>query len=165
MALTLGVDTYVSVADATAYATTRGWSDFLALDASGKELVLIEAREYLDVSYHWKGVIADSTQALAWPRDDVVDHEGRELSPTAVPAAIVKAQIELANMRTAGDLVESATTGKLKRVKADSVEVEFAGQGQSASEAARFKPIDRILTGLYRNRAGKKTRNRRLLKA
>jgi hypothetical protein len=165
MTLTLGVDTYATVTEATVYATARGWSDFLALDAAGKEIMLIEAREYLDVSYAWKGVIASSTQSLSWPRQEVSDHEGRELAADLIPPALIKAQIELANMRTGGALVQSETTGKLQKVKADSVEVVFQSGGQTASETSKFKPIDRILTGLFIRRAVGRTRNRQLTKA
>jgi hypothetical protein len=155
--ITVDVDTYVTVAEADAYVAARpslsAWTD---LATEVKEAALTEAAIYLDQSYSWKGSIAALTQALSWPRVNVEDREGRSI--TDVPAAIKKAQIELATMAASGALVQSQTTGNVESIKAGEVNIKFL-KGQNVSEGERFRWIDRLLTGLYTARAGAASAN------
>jgi hypothetical protein len=160
MTITVGTDTYATVAEADTYATGRAWTDWLALGTSVKEARLVEAASYLDTSYEWKGRITETDQPLSWPRDGVVDKEGRLLASDVVPARVKAAQIELARIATAG-LVVSDTQGEVSQITAGSVSLTFK-DSQSVTEGAKYRPIDRMLTGLYVARAGQ-MRNVRLI--
>jgi hypothetical protein len=153
MTITAGTDTYATVAEADAYATGRAWTDWLALTLAVKEARLVEAAVYLDTSYEFKGRITDDAQDMAWPREGVIDKEGRLLAPDVVPARVKAAQIELARIATAG-LVASDTQGEVTAITAGSVSLTFK-DSQSVTEAAKYRPIDRLLAGLYISRAGK----------
>jgi hypothetical protein len=148
MAFEVGTNSYVTEAEADAYALTRPLLTAWAGIASSalKESYLIEAAIYLDASYTWKGTLSDIAQSLAWPRADVLDKEGREVAD--VPTAIKNAQIELAAMVATGALVESRTTGDIESVKAEGVTIKFV-KGKNASEGERFAWVNRILSGLY----------------
>lgn len=162
MTLTVGTDTYATLAEADAYATLRGWTDWDALSDPAKELRLTEAAVYLDTSYAWKGTIASETQAMSWPRTGVKDLEGRTIASDAYPARLKDAQIELARLASAA-LVTNDAQGEVKSIQAGSVGITFK-DAQNVSEAAKYRSIDRLLTGLYLSRAGL-VRNVRLSKA
>lgn len=154
MTLTVGADTYATLEQADAYATVRSWSTWLALTDAVKEARLIEAAQYLDNTYRFIGRIADDDQVMSWPRISYTDKEGRCIRVSTTPQAILNAQIEAANLATTS-LVTSQTEGDVQSVQAGSVSVTFK-DGQQVTEAARMKPIDRMLAGLYTQRLGSK---------
>jgi hypothetical protein len=163
MALTVGADTYATLAEADAYAAARSWTDWDALSDAAKELRLTEAAIYLDTSYTWKGAIAAVTQAMAWPRTGVTDGEGRTIASDAYPDRLKAAQIEYARLAETAALVTNDAQGEVKSIQAGSVGITFK-DAQNVSEAAKYRSIDRLLTGLYLSRAGL-VRNVRLSKA
>lgn len=162
MTLTVGTDTYATLAEADAYAATRSWaSAWDALDDAVKEQRLIDAAVYLDTSYTWKGQISTSTQAMSWPRYGVYDKEGRLLASDAYPDRLKDAQVELAYLASA-ELVTNSSAGEVTALTAGSVSLTFKDT-QSVGEGAKYRSIDRLLTGLYQSRAGT-VRNISLLK-
>ena len=154
MTLTVATDTYATLAEADAYATLRGWTDWDALTDPAKELRLIEAAVYLDQSYTWKGRITLETQAMAWPRYDVYDKEGRLLVSTVIPQRVKDAQIELARLASTAALVTNDSQGEVKSIQAGSVGITFK-DAQNVTEGAKYRSIDRLLAGLYVSRSGR----------
>lgn len=152
MALTVATDTYATLAEADAYASARGWTDWAALSDAAKELRLTEAAVYIDQTYTWKGRVTSDTQAMSWPRHDVYDKEGRLLASDLIPTRLKWAQIEFARLASEA-LVTNDTQGTVSSVQAGSVSVTFK-DGQQVSEAAKYRSIDRLLAGLYVSRAG-----------
>jgi hypothetical protein len=151
MTLTVGTDTYATLAEADAYAAARAWADWAALTTGQKETRLIEASMYLDTSYTWRGRITDHAQEMSWPRIGVRDAEGRLIDNDAIPAKLKAAQIEYA--RISEPLVPDQAQGTVSQITAGSVSIAFKS-GQTATEAERYRSIDRLLTGLYIARAG-----------
>lgn len=89
---------YISAVDATTYFSARGveaWSDE---DTTTQEQALVRATFALDswLRGRWLGTKKTQTQALAWPRTDVVDEEGFEVSDASVPVAVKQATCEVA---------------------------------------------------------------------
>jgi hypothetical protein len=162
MTLTVGTDTYATLAEADAYAAARSWADWAALTDPAKEARLTEAAVYLDTSYAWKGSITSTAQIMSWPRTGVVDGEGRTLASDAYPDRLKAAQIELARLASA-TLVTNDATGEVKQIQAGSVGITFK-DAQTVNEAAKYRSIDRLLTGLFTSRAGL-LRNVRLAKS
>jgi hypothetical protein len=163
MTITVGTDTYATLAEADAYAALRSWTDWSALSDAAKELRLTEAAVYLDTSYAWKGAITSTTQAMSWPRTGVTDREGRTIESDAYPSRLKDAQVELARLASTTALVTNDAQGEVKSIQAGSVGITFK-DAQNVSEAAKYRSIDRLLTGLYLSRAGL-VRNVRLSKA
>lgn len=162
MTLTVGTNTYATLAEADAYAATRSWAaTWDALSDAVKEQRLIDAAVYLDTSYTWKGQISASTQAMSWPRYGVYDKEGRLLASDAYPDRLKNAQVELAYLASA-ELVTNSSSGEVTALTAGSVSLTFKDT-QSVGEGAKYRSIDRLLTGLYQSRAGT-VRNISLLK-
>lgn len=80
MAITLTVEdgsgladanTYVASADADAYFLARANAAWAAATADAKAAALIQATQYLDTRYTFKGERLTDTQALEWPRQPV----------------------------------------------------------------------------------------------
>jgi hypothetical protein len=154
MTITVGTDTYVTLAEADAYAAARpALSAWGSLTEPQKEAALTEAALYLDASYAWKGQITDQVQLLSWPRSNVIDKEKRPLDPDTVPKAVKSAQIEYAALASVGTLVENKTTGNVAAIKAGAVDIKFVN-GQNVNEGQRFASVDRLLVGLYTSRSG-----------
>lgn len=158
---------YALLADANAYHAARANASWTGTDAA-KEAAIIRATELLDASYAWRGEIATDGQGLRFPRSGLTDRDGRDIASDDVPTQIQKATIELAALLIAGagvggDFGSVATSsGAVQRVKAGSVEVEFA-QGQRAASPAPASNVlpdgagellDRILFGLFDPPAG-----------
>ena len=148
-----GAESYVSVADATTYFTAHGspaaWTG-LATDAA-KESALRYAVRWLDARYAWPGELESETQALAWPRLDAYDREGRNLSGT-VPQLVKDAQCEAALLHVAGALnATRARAGLVKRIKVGPVEQEFA-DGAPGGRSVPF--VDALLANIARYGGG-----------
>lgn len=97
-------NSYVSIAEADAYATLRQFGPFqswLDADESNKVAALIQASAYLDLRWVFVGEISfedtgsGDPQTLAWPRTPAADVEGTDVSDT-VPLQILDATVEYA---------------------------------------------------------------------
>lgn len=138
MALTVNTDSYVTLAEATAYFASRPhsseWTDVSKVD-DDRENALRFAAVHMDRRYEWAGVLYLSTQAMKWPRKDFYDDEGRLLDGTSVPQAVKDAQCELALQWLWADqltpaptsLTRSDTSGgnQVKREKLGGLEREY----------------------------------------
>lgn len=98
-------DTLTTVAQADAYATARGWADWLALTAVRKGAAILDASTFVRVSY-----LPPATQSMA--------------GDTAIADAVAEA----ARLSLSAPLLGGEAAGKpaKRRVKAGSVEVEYA---------------------------------------
>lgn len=102
---------YVSVADCTAYHAARGNAAWAAAATDAlREQALTRAASALDGIYssRWPGYLCNSDQALDWPRYDAIDARGYEIDSGSVPLAVKNACCEAA-------LVEIATPGALSK--------------------------------------------------
>lgn len=92
-------DSYVSVADADAYVAAYGAdATWTAATTAAKEEALRMGTQYLDLRFgvRWLGTRAHETQALAWPRLNVVDGDGYYVLSTVVPTRVKNAAAEAA---------------------------------------------------------------------
>lgn len=122
-------DSYISLEAADLYHVNRGNSDWTGTD-SEKCRALRRATQFLDGRYRqrWKGTKATSGQALSWPRDAMSDEDGNGIDADTIPNGIQYATCELARVLP---YTQKVTQPKgIKRVKAGSVEVEYAFSGQ-----------------------------------
>lgn len=145
-------ESYISVADATAYFAARGDATWAALASDTvREQLLRKATDYMAGTYagRWAGMRVTTTQALDWPRAWVPNRDApsgyRSSSAyypsTSVPTAVARACAELAVRASADDLqpdvgaqVKSETVGPISVVYAD-----------GARQADLYKAIDNAL--------------------
>lgn len=145
MALTVGSDTFISIADADSYWQARNDTTWANATTAEKEAALIIATEFLNNRYDWPGTIADTSQELSWPRIDAYDVEGREL--TGIPTAIEDATAWLAGYALDNELF--SVSGKediISRVKAGSVEVEWSALETLNDGSDDFNYLQTILS-------------------
>ena len=157
-------DTYISEADADTYFASHGApSSWSGADSASKEQALRLATQYLDNTYRglWKGTKGSQSQALSWPRTDVVDEEGYTVSETSVPAGVLNATAETALRSVQGTVLVpdlSGTKITREKVKAGPVEQDVTYQGGKASgvssDPVEFTLVDQLLAGLLRGSRG-----------
>ena len=105
MALTLNsiakdtaANSYISLADAnyhfsTKYKSSEKWD---SLSNDQKSQLLIEATRNIDL-FVFGGTKTTSTQALSWPRANLISHDGYQINSQTVPKQVQAAQCELAD--------------------------------------------------------------------
>jgi hypothetical protein len=90
---------------------------------SDKEASLVQATYMLN-ELEWSGTIdEDSVQALRFPREELLDKDGRTLS--GIPTFLINATSELALHLLREEFVSPSLAAAQKRVKAGSVELEY----------------------------------------
>lgn len=143
-------DAFVSLADADAYHTARGNSTWTGDDAD-KEAAIRRASFFLSNSFRWKGYrLNGRTQALAWPRHDVVDGESWSVSADAVPQEIRDATAEIAvrELVSPGSMTPDVTMAdKVKRERVGPIEVEYANASAAADASRPILLIVRDMIG------------------
>jgi hypothetical protein len=143
-------ESYISVADATAYHANRGNAAWAALASDTiREQLLRKATEYMVGQYrdNWKGQRTGAVQALDWPRYNVPLPDvgyGRYVAyvqTNVVPVEVANACAVLALQASSGDLappikrtVKEKVIGPIKTVYAD-----------GAPDYVRYRAVDQML--------------------
>jgi len=152
-------ESYISVADATAYHAARGNSAWAALASDTvREQALRKAADYLGETYRdrWTGYRVTTTQALDWPRygaprrDLPSDGYHVQYASDVIPAEVVRACAELAIRAAAGDLTEDEEQ-RIAAVSAGSVSVTFQA---GSSPRKKFPAVDGLLRPLLKANGG-----------
>lgn len=71
MAITLGTNGYISVADFKAWSAARGYELFDFIDSEIEAAITISSFDFIDQSFTFKGTADSSTQAMQLPTDEV----------------------------------------------------------------------------------------------
>lgn len=72
-----------------------------------KTLYIIRATKFLDSLLRWSGELVDITQSLAFPRANLTDREGREISESEIPAIIKEVVASFAMEAAKGTLEDN----------------------------------------------------------
>jgi hypothetical protein len=142
---------YVSVADCTAYHANHGNSAWAAaLTDALREAALVRATLAIDARGYgnWRGVKYLTTQALDWPRSGAWDADGVPLS--GVPAKLIEATCEaaLVELGSVGALSKKGEAG-LKSITIGDIEKTWTGSSAVASVSypAIYRPLRRLMNG------------------
>lgn len=156
-------DSYVSLADANAYAVAHGLTFPIAgADVTPAEQALRRATVWIDATYRgrFSGYRKNRrNQALEWPRVGAMDalYPPNLIKPDVVPVEIVQATIEAAVREKAapGALSPDITPGKIiGEVSVDgAVSVKYAAPGGVQDQRPVATVIDGILASLLGDRA------------
>jgi hypothetical protein len=144
-------ETYISVADADTYHSQRANAAWALLDTPAKEAALRKATDYMMGCYgsRWLGERVSATQALDWPRFDVVAR-GFSIASDAIPAEVQRACAELALRASSADLAPDIGQRTL-REKVDVIEVEY---DRYSPQFTQFRAIDNLLAPFLDDRGG-----------
>jgi hypothetical protein len=137
---------YVSAeeSDSLAALNIHNTDAWLALPLDEKRNLLIYASRVLDTRATWTGIRATTTQGLDWPRTDVVDRYGNEVSPASVPLNVRWAVVEFAKWSMSQDrLATTRPENALSEVKVDTITLKFANAAEIAD--LQFKTPDIVV--------------------
>ena len=147
-------DSYLSEADADTYVAAHGadavWTAALTAD---KEEALRLATQALDAQYggQWRGLRANDTQALDWPRENAEDDDGYAIDDESVPTALEHACAELAVKEVNGDTLVADLTNpgavkrELRKVGPITKEDEYVG---GKSQIKSYRLVEMLLRPL-----------------
>lgn len=147
-----GAESYASVEDADAYFLARANAAWAALpDDAAKEAALRSACDYIEAVYggRWLGDRVSDTQALSWPRSGVCI-DGVEIADDAIPAQLVRANMELALKASAGDLLADQGA-QVTQETVGPISVSYAA---GARQATRYAFVESLLAPLLGIGAG-----------
>ena len=154
MALVVGTNSYVSVADAgTYYDDSLRNANWDALDSATQSAALIDATRMID-RLAWCGEKTSAAQALQFPRTGLFDINGTAVSSASVPQEVINATIELALVLGEDSTIYSSEEpggSNIKRAQADTVSVEFFKQVDAGKLPYL---IDQLIGHFYCGRAG-----------
>lgn len=150
-------DSYLSEADIIAYeAKHYATTTFADADAATQELAARNGAQYIAMKYggRWKGDKANETQAMDFPRENVVA-DGFELDSDEIPQALKDAQAEASRRAVGTELyADVAATGRQieeeeKKVGPIETRTKYAGIKATDPE---YRKIESLLRPLLRAR-------------
>jgi len=142
-------ESLLSVSDALTHHANRGNAAWALLSTAAQEQALRKATDYIQGVYglRWGGYRVSQTQALDWPRYQVVrrdvlaSHVVQYWPSNEVPAGVKRACAELALRASAGDL-NPDNSQAIKREKVGPIETEYQDY---SSAAPSYPAIDAAL--------------------
>lgn len=140
-----GADSYVSIAEADAYASANGLPAWATATTTQKEVALRRATQYVDANYRFRGSRLNLNQPLEWPRGDVLAGLGLSSAYwfTWPPRGLKEAVIEAAAKSLSAPLFVDQESREVKSEKVGPIAVTYAGDrfgGQT-----RFPLVDLLL--------------------
>lgn len=135
-------NTYVDMTFCSNYQIMMGNTDWVSYAQVDREAAILRAMRWLEnFEGKWKGARATRSQALSWPRVNMLDHDGYEIEDSVIPTDLKEAVCEAAYQEIKSKDVFnpglSAGNSVLeKRVKAGPVEAQYKySQGTSLADA------------------------------
>lgn len=142
-----GANSYVTLAEARAYATARGKT--LPADDTALTALLITAVDYLEAQRaRYQGSKVSATQELQFPREGV-QIDGIDLEATAIPSILKYAQIRLAIEAGAGvDLMPTRSGAFVKKEVVGPIETEYS-EKVGVSVEPEISAVEALLAPLF----------------
>lgn len=111
-------NSYAAVAFVDGYHSDRGNAAWAAASNNAKQSALILATDFIDRGYRFRGFkLLPATQALQWPRVNVITRDGLTVLPSnSVPALVLKAVAELALAALSLDLEPNVGGAQSKQI-------------------------------------------------
>ena len=128
---------YTTVAEVNTYLADRGLAStaWEALGNSEKQQLIVQACDYVDVRFRWRGMRSLNSQNMEWPRLNATKDDGALV--TGVPTELKEAVAEYANRAATAPLApdplyqdeNSPLASKREKVGPIEVEVRYSGGG------------------------------------
>lgn len=93
-AIIAGANGYITQAFLDTYWLNRNVT--LAQTSDEKDAAIIIATQYVDLNNTWKGFIVADVQSLDFPRQGIIDNEGRQIASDSIPLQLQNAIAEYA---------------------------------------------------------------------
>lgn len=146
-----GATSLISVEYADEYFTDRGNTTWTSLGNEQKQAALILASDYASSQYKYKGKKANADQGLAFPRVEVYDPNGYEVS--GIPECVKRVVAELAVRAATGESLvpdpEFDAGGRSVKELTEQVgplkrSIKYAGPGELINDA-RYPAVDALM--------------------
>ena len=138
-----GSNCYISVGDADSYHLARSNAAWAAATDPAKEAAILSATLVLN-GMSWRGRKVAS-RVMAWPREDVVDGDGYEISNDVVPAAVADACAELAGAIIDGADPLGVQDRQINEMSVGSVSITY---DQASPQSPKFPAVQAMLKAL-----------------
>lgn len=123
MTLTVGTDSYDTLANVRAFWAARGDTAWAAIDDTAAEALLRKSTDWVDRNFAFIGDQATGAQRLKWPRK-FAEVEGFELSSTDIPWQIKEATAHVAELYRQGTFdLEGVVTNDAAAISMQKVDV------------------------------------------
>lgn len=142
-------NSYVSVVFADNYFSSRGVSEWNALETEVKEQALIRATDYIDNIFQWCGKKASVEQALRFPRVNLKDYEGNVIE--GIPTCLKQAVCDVAIISSSGkELFETAEqNGDIVSETITSLSFTYSKTERTTTSKTLYDAVNTKLRGLY----------------
>ena len=152
----INADSYVSVEFADDYFSARGVSGWESLETPVKEQSLIRATDYIDNIFQWYGKKAVSAQSLRFPRVNLRDYEGNEI--TGVPTCLKQAVCDAAILVSSGtELFQTQNeNGEIVSETITTLSFTYSQSEKALTSKTLYDSINTKLRGLYMDSAKNK---------
>jgi hypothetical protein len=139
-------ESYISVVEADTYHSVRGNTLWATMSVNEREQALRRATDYMGQVYRlqWQGRRINSTQALDFPRYDVVV-DGYYIPSNVLPLEIKNANAELAFKAAGGELYADQSQGVISE-QVGPIKVEY---NPNSPATIRYKAIDALLLAYF----------------
>lgn len=139
-------NSYVDVAFADDYFTSRGNTEWAELSETQKESLLINATDFIDNSFQWYGKKSSAEQSLRFPRKELTDYEGLEI--VGIPASIKQSVCDSALLLLQGKVLFNSV-GEKGAVTSEKIgELSFTYATKDNGDVNRITNYDIINTKL-----------------
>lgn len=135
-------DSYSTVVEADTYHSLMGNAAWALLADAVKESSLRVAAQYIDTTYQFIGDKYTATQALEWPRGNVVVDDFA-IAVDVIPVQIKSAQIEAALRASTATLVPDVAGGSVAEKTVDVITVKYSEYTNNGQK--KYPAIDRLL--------------------
>ncbi len=148
-------NSYISLAYADSYAVNRNYSDWISQSDYVKKSAIIKAMDYVDNIFNWRGRKMTKQQSLNFPRVDIIDDDGFNLSgdiPEKLKKAICEAAFYVYKQYSLFAKKDANGAVKKDRKKADVAEIEkeyFSNSEVKIDYTSTYESLDNLLSGLF----------------
>ncbi len=121
-------NSYISLADATAYHDTRLHNaEWTAATDENRQRALIWSTRLLDQNFRWRGSRVDEDQPLQFPRYNVYDYDGFYVEEDEIPKKLRDATAELALLLLTSDrtLSDEPDTQGIRELNVGTIGLKF----------------------------------------
>lgn len=144
-------NSYVSVEFADDYFSARGVTEWTAFATTVKEQLLIKATDFIDNVFQWNGKKQFDTQALRFPRVDIRDYEGAEMS--GIPTCLKQAVCDAALISNGGELFQTSdANGDVLSEKIGELSFTYSKTNkETVTSSSLYDSINTKLRGLFKD--------------
>lgn len=142
-------NSYVSVVFADDYFSSRGVTEWTSLTNDAKEQALIRATDYIDNIFQWCGKQVSSEQSLRFPRVNLKDYEGNEI--TGIPNRLKQAVCDVAVIASKdGELfVTAEQNGDVVSETITTLSFTYSKNERTTTSKTLYDAVNTKLRGLY----------------